>query len=104
VTSPAGLLNLIGLRRGGHPVSIRAMSEAEGIVLKTILNRSGSIEELRDRTKLATSPLAAALTMLEARGLVTAYAGATFHATPAARRSGWGQRAPEHDDRAAASA
>jgi DNA processing protein len=104
VTSPAGLLNLIGLRRGGHPVSIRAMSEAEGIVLKTILNRSGSIEELRDRTKLATSPLAAALTMLEARGLVTAYAGATFHATPAARRTGWGRRAPEHDDRAAASA
>jgi DNA processing protein len=92
VTSPAALLHLIGLRRSGFAVSVRTLSEAEGIVLGKLLERSGSIEELGDRTTLSTSLLAAALTMLEARGLVTAYAGATFHPTLAARRSGW----PKH--------
>ena len=90
VTSPAAVLHLVGVQRGRLAVSVRAMSEAEGLVLGTILNRSGSIEELVSRTRLTTSTLAATLTMLEARGLVTAYAGATFHATLEARRSGWG--------------
>ena len=89
VTSPAALLHLIGLRRSGFTVSVRTLSEAEGLVLGRLLQRSGSIEELADRTALPTSMLAAALTMLEARGLVAAYAGATFHPTLAARRSGW---------------
>jgi predicted Rossmann fold nucleotide-binding protein DprA/Smf involved in DNA uptake len=90
VTSPAALLHLIGLRRGDLAVSVRALSEAEGLVLATLIRRSGSIEELGPRTRLSTSQLAATLTMLEARGLVTAYGGATFHPTLAARRSGWG--------------
>ena len=90
VTSPAALLHLIGLQRGQFPVSVRSLSEAEGLVLAAVLKRSGSIEELVPRVKLATSLLAATLTMLEARGLVTAYSGATFHATLEARRSGWG--------------
>jgi DNA processing protein len=92
VTSPAALLHLVGLRRGHFPISVRSLSEAEGLVLATILRRSASIEELGDRTHLPTSTLAATLTILEARGLVTAYAGATFHPTLAARRSGWGRR------------
>jgi DNA processing protein len=89
VTSPAALLHLIGIRRGRLAVSVRSLSEAEGLVLATILKRSGSIEELATRLTLSTSLLAATLTMLEARGLVTAYSGATFHATLAAKRSGW---------------
>lgn len=92
ITSPAALLHLIGLRRSGFAVSVRTLSEAEGIVLGKLLERSGSIEELGDRTALSTSLLAAALTMLEARGLVAAYAGATFHPTLAARHSGWPKR------------
>ena len=98
MTSPAALIHLIGLQRGRLTVSVRSLSEAEGIVLGAVLKRSGSIEELGTRLKLSTSLLAATLTMLEARGLVTAYAGATFHPTLAARRSGWGTRtAAEHD-------
>jgi DNA processing protein len=98
VTSPAALIHLIGLQRGRLTVSVRSLSEAEGIVLGAVLKRSGSVEELGARLKLSTSLLAATLTMLEARGLVTAYAGATFHPTLAARRSGWGTRTPaEHD-------
>jgi DNA processing protein len=97
VTSPAALLHLIGLRRGRLAVSVRALSEAEGLVLATLIKRSASIEELGPQTRLSTSQLAATLTMLEARGLVTAYAGATFHPTLAARRSGWGRKpAEEH--------
>jgi DNA processing protein len=100
VTSPAALLHLIGLRRGHLAVSVRALSEAEGLVLASLIRRSGSIEELGPRTGLSTSQLAATLTMLEARGLVTAYGGATFHPTLAARRSGWGKRAGiEHESR-----
>jgi DNA processing protein len=89
VTSPPALLHMIGIRRGGMAVSVRALSEAEGLVLAAVLKRSGSIEELGTRTTLSTSLLAATLTMLEARGLVTAYSGATFHPTLAAKRSGW---------------
>ncbi len=89
VTSPAALLHLAGLRRGRYTISVRSLSDTEGLVLATLLNRSGSIEELGDRIKIPTGQLAAALTMLEARGLVAAYAGATFHPTLAARRSGW---------------
>lgn len=92
VTSPPALLHMVGLRRGRLPVSVRSLSEAEGLVLAAVLRRSASIEELVDGTRLSTSALAATLTMLEARGLVTAYAGATFHPTLAARRSGWGRR------------
>jgi DNA processing protein len=92
VTSPPALLHMVGLRRGRMPVSVRSLSEAEGLVLAAVLRRSASIEELVDGTQLSTSALAATLTMLEARGLVTAYAGATFHPTLAARRSGWGRR------------
>lgn len=91
VTSPAAILHLIGLRRGVLPVSVRSLSEAEGLVLHSVLGRAASIEELAHRTQLTTSTLASTLTMLEARGLVTAYAGATFHPTLAARRSGWGR-------------
>ena len=89
VTSPPALLHMVGLRRGRLPVSVRSLSEAEGLVLAAVLRRAASIEELVDGTRLPTSALAATLTMLEARGLVTAYAGATFHPTLAARRSGW---------------
>jgi DNA processing protein len=92
VTSPPALLHMVGLRRGRLPVSVRSLSEAEGLVLAAVLRRAASIEELVDGTRLSTSTLAATLTMLEARGLVTAYAGATFHPTLAARRSGWGRR------------
>ncbi|HUG94548.1 MAG TPA: DNA-protecting protein DprA, partial [Pleomorphomonadaceae bacterium] len=91
VTSPAALLHMVGLRRGRFPVSVRSLSEAEGLVLAAVIRRAASIEELGDRTRLSTSALAATLTILEARGLVTAYAGATFHPTLAARRSGWGR-------------
>jgi DNA processing protein len=89
VTSPAALLHLIGLQRGRMPVSVRSLSEAEGLVLGVLLRRSGSVEELGDRTRLSTSALAATLTLLEARGLASAFGGATFHPTLAARRSGW---------------
>jgi DNA processing protein len=89
VTSPAALLHLIGLNHGHRAVSVRSLSDTEGLLLGTLLNRSGSIEELGDRLKLPTSLLAATLTMLEARGLVTAYSGATFHPTLAARKSGY---------------
>jgi DNA processing protein len=92
VTSPSALLHLIGIHRGRLAVSVRALSEAEGLVLGAVLKRSGSIEELDERLRLSTPLLAATLTMLEARGLVTAYAGATFHPTLAAKRSGWNRR------------
>jgi len=96
VTSPPALLHLIGLARGHVPVSVRTLSEAEGLVLGALLRRSGSVEELGDRTRLSTSALAATLTMLEARGLASAFGGATFHPTLAARRAGW----RDHPDRA----
>jgi DNA-binding MarR family transcriptional regulator len=69
-------------------VSVTSLSDAEGMVLKHLLERPGSIEELLARTGMATGALASTLTLLEARGLVESYGGATFHPTIAARRIG----------------
>jgi len=88
VTSPAGLLNGIGLRSGDRPVSVTSLSDAEGLVLHTLLKRPASIEELIAPTRLRPSALASALTLLEARGLATSYGGVTFHPTLVARRMG----------------
>ncbi len=88
VTSSAALLHALGARAGERPVSVATLSEAEGLVLGGLLRRSASIEELIDRTGLRTGVLASALTLLEARGLVDNYGGATFHPTLAARRIG----------------
>jgi DNA processing protein len=88
VTSPVGLLQRIGLIRGVLPVAVANLSDTEGLVLGALLKRSGSIEELITRTNLPTGPLASALTLLEVRGLVTSFGGATFHPTLAARRIG----------------
>lgn len=88
ITSSAALLQQIGGRAGDRPVAVATLSDAEGRVLYQLLKRSGSIEELIDRTHLATGALASALTLLETRGLATSYGGATFHATLAARRIG----------------
>jgi len=86
VTSAASLMRQIGLSRGGRPPAVAALSEVEGQVLKRLLERSGSIEELIDRTGHSPAALASALSLLEARGLVNPFGGATFHATLAARR------------------
>ena len=88
VTSPAGLLNGIGLSRGERPVSVTSLSEAEGLVLHALLKRPASIEELLAPTRLRPGALASALTLLEARGLATSYGGVTFHPTLVARRMG----------------
>jgi DNA-binding MarR family transcriptional regulator len=69
-------------------VSVASLSDSEGAVLHHLLQRPGSIEELLQRTRLATGALASTLTLLEARGLVESYGGATFHPTLAARRIG----------------
>ena len=90
VTSAAGLLIGIGLRSGGRPLTVATLSDSEGAVLYKLLEKPGSVEELMRRTGLQTSSLASALTLLEARGLVTSYGGATFHPTLAARRLGQG--------------
>jgi DNA processing protein len=86
VTSAVGLLHQVGVparRRSGTVVG--TLSEAEGLVLAALLDRSSSIEELIARIKIPTGALAGALTLLEARELATSYGGATFHATRAAR-------------------
>lgn len=88
VTSAAALLHRIGTVPGGRPVSVANLSDTEALVLHALLQRPGSIEELIDRTRLATGWLASTLTLLEARGLVESYGGATFHATLTARRIG----------------
>jgi len=88
VTSPAGLLTSIGLAVGQKPVAVANLSGAEAMVLAKLLKRPGSVEELIGPTDLSAGALAGALTMLEARGLVTSYGGATFHPTLAARRLG----------------
>jgi len=88
MTSPASLLHRIGSVADGRAVSVATLSEAEGLVLGTLLRRSASIEELMSGTGLATGPLASTLTLLEARGLVDSYGGATFHPTLTARRIG----------------
>lgn len=86
VTSSAALLRQIGLSRGERPPVLRALSEVEGQLLHRLLERSGSLEELVDRTRQQPASVASALSLLEARGLVSAFGGATFHATLAARR------------------
>lgn len=88
VTSPVGLLQRIGIRRGDVPISISQLSDAEALVMAKLLERAGSLEELIDRTGYAAATAASALTLLEARGLVTSYGGVTFHPTLDARRFG----------------
>ncbi len=88
VTSAVALVQHLGLHPAGRMPLAVGLSELEGLVLGSLLRRSGSIEELMDRTQRTTSALASALTLLEARGLITSYGGATFHATLAARRIG----------------
>jgi len=88
VTSSAGLLHRIGAEPGGRPVSVASLSDAEGLVLNALLRRAASFEELLGRTRLATGSLASTLTLLESRGLVESYGGATFHPTLMARRIG----------------
>ena len=86
VTSSGDLLRQIGLARRAQPPAVRALSEMEGQVLQRLLERSGSLEELVDRTRHQPAAVASALNLLEARGLVSAFGGATFHPTLSARR------------------
>jgi DNA processing protein len=86
VTSVGALLRQIGLSRDRKPPAVSALSEVEGQVLRRLLERSGSIEELVDRTHQPAASVASALTLLEARGLVNTFGGATFHPTLGARR------------------
>lgn len=86
VTSAAGLLREIGVARGERPPAVSSLSEVEGQLLRRLLERSGSIEELIDRTGQPAASVASALTLLEARGLVNPFGGATFHPTLAAKR------------------
>lgn len=86
VTSSAALLHQVGLRRGERPLTVDALSEVEGQILNHLLERSGSIEELVDRSRQPAASVASGLAMLEARGLVNPFGGATFHATLAAKR------------------
>ena len=86
VTSSAALLRHVGLSRGERPPAIETLSEMEGQLLKGLIERSGSIEELIDRTRHSAASVASALTLLEARGLVSSFGGATFHPTLAAKR------------------
>jgi len=86
VTSTAALMLQIGLPRGERPLAVSALSEVEGQLLRRLLERSGSIEELVDRTGQPPASVASALTLLEARGLVNPFGGATFHPTLAAKR------------------
>jgi DNA processing protein len=88
VTSSAALLRQIGLPRDELPPAVKALSEVEGLLLRRLLERSGSIEELVDRTGQTAASVASALTLLEARGLVNPFGGATFHVTLAAKRLG----------------
>ncbi|MCC6617886.1 MAG: DNA-protecting protein DprA [Chloroflexi bacterium] len=85
ITSTAALARQIGVLRGRPAPVIGGLSEVEGQVLRQLLERSGSIEELVDRTGQRPASVASALTLLEARGLVDAFGGATFHATRPAR-------------------
>lgn len=86
VTSSASLLRQIGLARGERPPTVTALSEVEGQILRHLLERSGSIEELVDRIRQPAASVASGLAMLEARGLVNPFGGATFHPTLAAKR------------------
>lgn len=93
VTSAGSLLHHVGVVPGSRPVSVSSLSDAEAMVLRKLLERPGSIEELLGRTDMATGPLASTLTLLEARGLVESFGGATFHSTLVARRIGRQNRA-----------
>ncbi len=86
LTSSAGLLRTIGLRSGAQPPVVAALSEVEGQLLRHLLERSGSIEELMERTRHPAAAVASALALLEARGLVNSFGGATIHPTLAAKR------------------
>jgi DNA processing protein len=86
VTSVAALMRLIGIARDVRPPAVNALSEVEGQLLRRLLERSGSIEELVDRTGHPPASVASALTLLESRGLVNPFGGATFHPTLAAKR------------------
>ena len=86
VTSSASLLHHIGFSSNRQSPAVKALSEVEGQLLRHLLERSGSIEELVDRTGHSAASVASALTMLEARGLVNPFGGATFHPTLTARR------------------
>jgi DNA processing protein len=88
VTSATGLVLSLGITVGDRHVSVAALSEPEAVALYALLRKPGSVEELLATTHLPTSALASALTLLEARGFVTSYGGATFHPTLAARRIG----------------
>lgn len=86
LTSTAAATRLIGLAHRQPPPALQALSEVEGQLLGRLLERSGSIEELIDRTGHPAAAVASALALLEARGLVDPFSGATFHPTMAARR------------------
>lgn len=87
VTSPAALLTAIGLRLPPSGLgTVASLSESEAMVLARLLKRPASVDELLAPTELGAGALASALTLLEARGLVESYGGATFHPTLAARR------------------
>jgi DNA processing protein len=88
VTSAAGLLTSIGALAGERPMGVASLSESEARVLYALIRKPASVEELRSNIGFPTSTLASALTLLEARGLVVSYGGATFHPTLAARRIG----------------
>lgn len=81
------MLAAIGLRvptpRG---TGLASLSESEAMVLARLLKRPASVDELLQPTELSTGALASALTLLETRGLVESYGGATFHPTLEARR------------------
>jgi DNA processing protein len=86
VTSTASVLRQIGFERGTRPPAVTALSEVEGQLLRRLQERSGSIEELVDRSGHPPAAVASALALLEARGLVNPFGGATFHLTLAAKR------------------
>ena len=86
VTSVGALLRQVGLSLDRRPPAVGTLSEVEGQVLRRLLERSGSIEEIVDRTHQPAASVASALTLLEARGLVNTFGGATFHPTLGARR------------------
>jgi DNA processing protein len=86
VTSAGALLREIGLSRCAPPPAVAALSEVEGQLLRRLLERSGSLEELVDRCHQPPAAVASGLSLLEARGLVNAFGGATFHPTLAAKR------------------
>ena len=88
VTSPAGLVASLGLRSREGSGGVAQLSDPEALVLARLLKRPASIEELVGPTELGAGTIAGALTMLEARGLVTSYGGATYHPTLIARRLG----------------